>query len=303
MITIIGTGRVGSTLASQLAAEELDDITLIDIVKGLPQGEALDIGHMATQYAADVDLVGSNDYQALAGSDIVIVVAGLARRPDMTRMDLLNKNTGIIKQVAEQIKQHAPNSKVMMITNPMDVMTYVALKVTGFPTNRVFGMGGMLDSSRYRNLLAKTLGVSYSSVNGMVIGEHGESMTPLASRTSINGIPLKELLGEEKTKEAVEKTRKIAAEVIALKGATFYAPAQGVVKMVESIVKDKRCVYPVCTYLNGQYGVSDVCIGVPVVLGKNGIERIIEVPLEDSEKEYFMKGVQSIKAAISSIQI
>ncbi|MBI2183514.1 MAG: malate dehydrogenase [Thaumarchaeota archaeon] len=303
MITIIGTGRVGSTLASQLAAEELDDITLIDIVKGLPQGEALDIGHMATQYAADVDLVGSNDYQALAGSDIVILVAGLARRPDMTRMDLLNKNTGIIKQVAEQIKQHAPNSKVMMITNPMDVMTYVALKVTGFPTNRVFGMGGMLDSSRYRNLLAKTLGVSYSSVNGMVIGEHGESMTPLASRTSINGIPLKELLGEEKTKEAVEKTRKIAAEVIALKGATFYAPAQGVVKMVESIVKDKRCVYPVCTYLNGQYGVSDVCIGVPVVLGKNGIERIIEVPLEDSEKEYFMKGVQSIKAAISSIQI
>ncbi|MBI4258486.1 MAG: malate dehydrogenase [Thaumarchaeota archaeon] len=303
MITVVGTGRVGSTLASQLAAEELDDITLIDIVKGLPQGEALDISHMATQYAADVELVGSNDYEAMAGSDLVIVVAGLARRPDMTRMDLLNKNTSIIKQVSEQIKQHAPNSKVMMITNPMDVMTYVALKATGFPANRVFGMGGMLDSSRYRNLLAKMLGVSYASVHGMVIGEHGESMTPLASRTSVNGIPLKELLDQDKMKEAVEKTRKIAAEVIALKGATFYAPAQGVVKMVESIVRDKKCVYPVCTYLTGQYGVSDVCIGVPVVLGKNGVERVIEVILEGVEKESFLKGVQSIKAAVSSIQI
>ncbi len=301
MITIVGSGRVGSTIGSQLVTERVDDLTFIDIIQGLPQGEALDIGHMAAQYGSDVGVFGSNDYKAMAGSDLVIVVAGFARRPDMTRMDLLNKNAGIVKSVSEQIRQHAPNSMVMVVTNPMDAMTYVTLKATGFPPNRVFGMGGMLDSMRFRYLLAGMLGVSYSSVNAMVIGEHGESMTPLHSRASVNGIPLRELLSEEKVREAVEKTRKVAAEVIALKGATFYAPAQGVVKMVKSILEDQKCIFPVSSYLRGEYGLSDLCIGVPVVLAKNGVERIIELKLEGDEKESFMKGAQTIKTAISSL--
>jgi malate dehydrogenase len=303
MITIIGTGRVGSTIASQLAAEELADITLIDIVKGLPQGEALDIAHMAAQINVDVDVVGSNEYSALAGSDLVIVVAGFARRPDMTRMDLLNKNAAIVKQVSDQIRQNAPGSIVMMVTNPMDVMTYVALKVTGFPPNRIFGMGGMLDSSRFRHLLANSLGFSYSSVNAMVIGEHGEAMTPLASRASENGISIRDLLSEENIAEAVQKTRKVAAEVISLKGATFYAPAQGVVKMAEAIVKDKKCVLPVSAYLQGEFGVSGICIGVPAILGRGGVERVIELPLEGSERDSFLRGAQAIRSAISSLQL
>jgi len=303
MITIVGTGRVGSTIASQLAAEELADITLIDIVQGLPQGEALDIAHMAAQRNVDVDVVGSNEYSALAGSDLVIVVAGFARRPDMTRMDLLNKNAAIVKQVSDQIRQHAPGSMVMMVTNPMDVMTYVALKITGFPANRIFGMGGMLDSSRFRHLLAKSLGFSYSSVNAMVIGEHGEAMTPLASRASVGGISIKDLLSEANIAEAVEKTRKVAAEVISLKGATFYAPAQGVVKMAEAILKDRKSVFPVSAYLQGEFGVSGICIGVPAILGKGGVERVIELPLEGDERDSFLRGAQAIKSAISGLQL
>ncbi|MCS7116553.1 MAG: malate dehydrogenase [Nitrososphaerales archaeon] len=301
LITIIGSGRIGSTVATQIVAEGLDDVTLIDIIEGLPKGEALDIGQFSAARGTDVKVKGSNDYKDMAGSDIVIVSAGFPRKPGMTRMDLLNKNTEIIKQVSKEIAKYAPNSLVLMITNPLDVMTYVALKVTGFPTNRVFGMGGVLDSSRFRSILAEMLNIAPSSIQALVIGEHGESMLPLARYTSVCGIPILEILDEGKVKEAIERTRKIAAEVIALKGATVYAPAQSVVRMVDAILNDRKSVYPVSTYLNGQYGVNGICIGVPVVLGKDGVERIIELKLNDEERSIFMKGVETIKAAISSI--
>ncbi len=294
---------MGSTIAQLLAMEELDDLMLIDIVQGLPQGESLDIGHLAAQHGSDVEITGSNDYKDLAGSELVILAAGLARRPGMTRMDLLVKNTDIVKQVAGKIAEYAPSCKLLVVTNPLDVMTYVAYKTTGFHHQKVFGMGGMLDLSRFNHLLAAQLGVSRSSLHVQVIGEHGENMVPVPKYSSVFGIPLLELLGEERVRDAVEKTRKIAAEVIALKGATFYGPALGVVKMAKSVVKDKKNVFPVSSYLQGEYGVSGIYIGTPVVLGKEGVERIIELKLTEEERSIFLKGAEGIKSAIASINM
>jgi len=215
MISIIGSGRVGSTLAMILVQRNIDDVTLVDIIPNLPEGEALDLSHMASELGVDARISGSNDYSALKGSDIVVVTAGLARKPGMTRMDLLTKNAGIIKSVSQEVARYAPNCKLIMVTNPLDAMTLVALKASGFPKNRVFGMSGMLDLSRFKQLLADYLHVSRSSIDALVIGEHGESMTPLPSYTSVSGIPLRKLLSEQQIDEAIEKTRKVAAEVIA----------------------------------------------------------------------------------------
>ena len=303
MITIVGSGRVGSAIATQIVAERLDDVTLIDIIQGKPQGEALDLSHYSSQSGADLHIYGSNSFEDMRGSEIVVVTAGMPRTADMTRMDLLKKNYQIIKQVSQEIAKYAPNSKVLMVTNPLDVMTYVALKVTGFPKQRVFGMGGMLDSSRFKFLLAEMLGIAPSSIQALVIGQHGEAMVPLPRYSSVGGIPLLELLSEEKAKEAVEKTRKAAAQVIALKGATVFAPAQNVVRMLDSVLNDRKQVQPVSAYLEGEYGVNGVCIGVPAILGKDGIERIIELKLNDEERNEFMKGVEAIKSAIASIEL
>ncbi len=303
MIGLVGSGRVGSTLAMILVQRNVDDITLVDIIEGLPQGEALDLSHMAAEIGVDVKISGSNDYSALEGADIVVVTAGLARKPGMTRMDLLTKNSGIIKSVAEQVAKNAPNCVLIIVTNPLDAMVYVALKASKFPKNRVLGMSGMLDLSRFKELLSQSLGVSRASIDALVIGEHGESMTPLPSYTSVNGIPLTTLLSEQQIGDAIEKTRKVAAEVIKLKGATFYAPANGIARMVEAIHYDKKMVLPVSTYVEGEYGVSGICIGVPAILGKGGVERIIELNLTGSEKEWFDKGVGTLKEAISSLQL
>ena len=301
MITIIGSGRVGSTIASQLVAESVDDLLLVDIIDGLPQGEGLDLTHMASHYGSDVEVTGSNDYRDMTGSNLVIVPAGLARKPGMTRLDLLQKNTEIITKISEKIKEYAQKAIVMMITNPLDAMTYVALKTTGFPNNRVFGMGGMLDLARFTSLIAESLGVSYESVQSMVIGQHGEAMLPLPRFSSVGGIPLLDMIGEGEANELVEKTRKVAAQVIEMKGATFYAPAKSVADMVQSIVRDKKTVIPVSAYLNGEYGVRDLCIGVPVVLGNNGVERIIELKLNEQEQTQFMKGATALKSALGQI--
>jgi len=301
MISIIGSGRVGSTLAMLLVQRNVDDITLIDIIPDLPVGEALDLSHMASEIGVDRKIVGSNDYSALKGSDIVVVTAGLARKPGMTRMDLLMKNQGIIKSVSAEVAKYAPACNLIMVTNPLDVMTYVALKSTGFKKNRVFGMGGMLDISRFKQLLSDSLHISRSSIDAMVIGEHGESMTPLPSHTSVNGVPLKDLLSDQQIDEAIDKTRKIAAEVIAKKGATFYAPANGIARMIEAVHYDKKSLLPVCAYLEGEFGVSGLCIGVPAIIGSNGVERIIQFGLAGKEKESFEKGVSTLKEAIASL--
>lgn len=303
MIGLVGSGRVGSTLAMLLVQRNVDDITLVDIIEGLPQGEALDLSHMAAEIGADVKIKGSNDYSALSGADVVVVTAGLARKPGMTRMDLLTKNAGIIKSVSEQVAKYVPNCNLVMVTNPMDVMTYVALKTARFPKNRVFGMGGMLDLSRFKELLSQSLGVSRASINALVIGEHGESMTPLPSYTSVNGIPLTTLLSQQQISEAIERTRQVAAEVIKLKGATFYAPANGIARMVEAIHYDKKMLLPVSTYVEGEYGVSGICIGVPAIIGKNGVERIIQLEMTGTEKESFEKGAATLKEAVQSLQL
>ena len=301
MISIIGSGRVGSTVGMILVQRNVDDVNFVDIIPGLPEGEALDLSHMAAELGVDVKITGSNDYSSLRGSDLVIVTAGLARKPGMTRMDLLMKNSGIIKSVTAEVAKYAPESILIMVTNPLDAMAYVALKSTGFPKQRVFGMSGMLDLSRFKQLLSEELHLSRSSIDALVIGEHGESMTPLSSFTAVNGIPLKNMLSEQEIDGAIEKTRKVAAEVIAKKGATFYAPANGVARMVEAVKYDKKALLPVSAYLEGEYGLSGLFIGVPAIIGAGGVEKIVELELSGKEKESFDRGAATLKEAIAAI--
>ena len=304
MITIIGAGKVGGDAALFSALRNLDDqILLLDIVEGLPQGEAMDINHALSEQGIDVEIKGSNDYSDMKGSNIVVVVAGLGRKPGMTRMDLLQKNAGIVKSVVENIKKYADDSIIIPVTNPLDPMAYICYKVSGFERNRVFGMGGMLDLSRFKQFIHEATGHSRHSIRALVIGEHGENMLPLPRFSSVSGIPLTSLLSKEKIDELVQNTREVAAKVIELKGATVHAPGNGISAIIDSVVNGKKQVLPIATYLDGEYGYSDVTIGVPAVIGKNGVEKIIELDLNDEEKEIFNKGIESVKNAISCIQI
>ena len=304
MITIVGSGKVGSSMALQIAMKELDkNVLLLDIVQGLPQGEAMDITHLLAERGIDVHVKGSNDYGEMRGSDIVVIVAGVGRKPGMTRMDLLNTNASIVKDVAKKIAEYAKDCTIITVTNPLDPMTYVTLKVTNFKHNKVMGMGNMLDLSRFKSFIADATKLSEHSIQGLVIGEHGENMLPLIRYSSVSGIPLTKFLSNEKAKGVVENTRKVAAEVIALKGATIYAPANAVTHMADAIVKDRKEVMPVAAYLNGEYGVKDICIGVPAAIGANGVEQIIELELDAEEKMWFMKGVESVKSAVSGLAL
>ena len=303
MITIVGAGRIGGSVASNLILRELDDIMLVDVIKGLPQGEALDLGQMAASYGINVEINGSNNFADITGSDIIIVTAGLPRKPGMTRLDLLHKNSEIISDISQKILRYAPKSMVLMVTNPLDMMTYVTLKITGFSNNRVFGMGGTLDSARFRYFISKVLGVNRSSVEAMVIGMHGEFMLPLPKFSKVNGKPLTDIMEKKDIDKVVEMTRMTATEVIALKGGTIYAPSNAVGDMIESIIKDKKNVLPLSTYLNGEYNVSELCIGVPATLGKGGIQGITELQLESEEEIVFSKGVESLKKAILELNL
>ena len=304
MITIIGAGKVGGDAALFSALKKLDDqILLLDIVEGLPQGEAMDINHMLSEQGIDVEVKGSNDYSEMKGSDIVVVVAGSGRKPGMTRMDLLKINAGIVKNVVENIKQYANDSMIIPVTNPLDPMAYITHKVSGFEKNRVFGMGGMLDLSRFRQFIHEATGHSRDSIRALVIGEHGENMLPLPRFSSVSGVPLTSLISKEKADELIQNTKQVAAKVIELKGATVHAPGNAISAIIESVVRDRKQVIPVATYLDGEYGHSDVTIGVPAVIGKNGVEKIIELDLNDEEKQMFDKGVESVKSAISGIEI
>ncbi|MEM2543554.1 MAG: malate dehydrogenase [Nitrososphaerota archaeon] len=304
MITIIGAGRVGVAVAIHLAIKGLDDIMLIDIIEGLPQGEALDLTHMCATLGIDIDISGSNDYKDMSGSELVIVPAGFIRTADMSRLDLLYKNSEVIKAVSKGIKEYAPNSKVIMVTNPLDVMTYLAYKVTGFESNRVLGFSGLLDTSRYKSLIAKELGVAASTIYTTIIGEHGDTMVLLPRFTMVGGVPLESLIPKEKIQQIIERTKKMGAEIIKLKKwSASHAVGAGVATMAEAIIKDTKAVIPVSTYLQGEYGVSDVCVVVPAVIGKNGIEKIIELPLNDEERAAFLKSVETVKSAISQLKL
>lgn len=303
-ITIIGSGRVGASAALNCGLRELDrDILLLDIVQGLPQGEAMDINHQLSERGSDSVARGSNNYEDMRGSDFVVIVAGVGRKPGMTRMDLLKTNAGIVKDVASKIASYAKDATVIVVTNPLDPMTYLALKTIGAKKNKVMGMGGMLDLSRFKSFIQEATQISRDSIQAMVISEHGENMLPLTRFSSIGGIPLHEFISKEKATEIFEKTRKVAAEVIALKGATVYAPGNAVATMLESVIRDKKLVIPVSALLEGEYGVSDLCIGVPAVISAGGIERIIELKLDSFEREIFRKGVESVKEAIKALPL
>ncbi len=303
MISIIGAGRVGSTIALQLVLREVDDLHLIDVVEGLAKGQALDLSQMASGSDSDIKITGSDNYGSLNGSDLIIIPAGFARTPDMTRLDLLSKNQEIVKYASQKIKEFAPSAMVLIVTNPVDVMTYLALKITGFPRERVFGMGGLLDSLRFKNVISSILGISYRSVDTLVIGEHGENMVPLDRFSSSNGIPIRALISKKELEDAVLETRKSAAQVISLKGATTFAPSQAVATMVEAVVSDKKSLIPTSVLLEGEFGVSDICMGVPAILGAGGVERIIELELDVSEREQFAKGQASLIKAIGEMAI
>lgn len=304
MITIIGSGKVGGDAALFSALKRLDDqILLLDVAEGLPQGEAMDINHMLSEQGIDVEVRGSNNFEDMRGSKIVVVVAGSGRKPGMTRMDLLKINATIVKSVVENIKKYANDSVIIPVTNPLDPMAYITYKVSGFDKNRVFGMGGMLDLSRFRQFIHEATGHSRDSIRALVIGEHGENMLPLPRFSSVSGIPLSSFLPKQKLDELVQNTKQVAAKVIELKGATVHAPGNAISAMVEAVVRDRKQVIPVATYLDGEYGHSDVTIGVPAVIGKKGVEKIIELDLNAEEKQTFDAGIQSVKSAISGIQI
>ena len=304
MITIIGSGKVGGDAALFSALKRLDDqILLLDVAEGLPQGEAMDINHMLSEQGIDVEVKGSNNFADMKGSNIVVVVAGSGRKPGMTRMDLLKINATVVKSVVENIKKYANESMIIPVTNPLDPMAYVTYKVSGFDRSRVFGMGGMLDLSRFRQFIHEATGHSRDSIRALVIGEHGENMLPLPRFSSVSGIPLSSLLSKQKLDELVQNTKQVAAKVIELKGATVHAPGNAISAMIESVVRNRKQVIPVATYLDGEYGHTDVTIGVPAVIGKNGVEKIIELELNDEERQVFDTGIQSVKSAISGIQI
>ena len=304
MITIIGAGKVGGDAALFSALKQLDDqILLLDIAEGLPQGEAMDINHMLSEQGIDVEIKGSNNYEDMRGSNIVVVVAGAGRKPGMTRMDLLKINAGVVKDVVGNIKKYADDSLIIPVTNPLDPMAYITLKTSGFERNRVFGMGGMLDLSRFKQFIHEATNSSRNKIDALVIGEHGENMLPLTRLAKIDGKPLPDILSQEELDNIFTSTKNVAAEVIKLKGATVHAPGNAISAMIDNVVNDKKQVMPVSAHLDGEYGYSDVSIGVPTVLGKQGIEKIIELELNDNEKDWFEKGVKSVKDAISGVNV
>src|ERR671920_1655063 len=301
-ITIIGSGKVGASAALNCGLRELDDLLLLDIIHGLPQGEAMDINHQLSEIGSDCIARGSNNYEDMRDSKFIVLVAGVGRKPGMTRMDLLKTNAGIVKDIASKIANYSSHATLIVVTNPLDPMTYLALKNTGINRKKVMGMGGMLDLSRFKSFIQDATQVSRASIQAMVISEHGENMLPLIRFASIGGIPLNDFVSKEKSTEIFENTKNVAAEVISLKGATVYAPGNAVATMIEAVVKNKRSVIPVSALLEGEYGYEDVCIGVPAIVGKEGIQKIIELKLNNSEQNIFDKGINSIQEAIEALK-
>ncbi len=296
-ITIIGSGNVGATCAHWAASKELGDIVLIDVVEGVPQGKALDLMEAAPVEGFDCIITGTNDYRDTAGSDLVIITAGVARKPGMSRDDLLNTNAKIVSSCAQQAVKYSPETTIIVVTNPLDVMAHVALKASGLPPNRVMGMAGVLDSARFRTFIALELGVSFEDVSAFVLGGHGDNMVPLVRYSYAGGIPIEKLIPGERIKAIVERTRKGGAEIIDyLKtGSAYYAPAASVIQMAEAILKDKKRILPVAAYLQGEYNQNDIYFGVPVILGKGGVEKIIEVDLNGDELEAMAKSIESVR--------
>ncbi len=302
-VSVIGAGNVGATTAHLIAQKELADVVLVDIIKGVPQGKALDMAEAAPIDRFDAKISGTNDYAEISDSDIVVVTAGLPRKKGMDRLDLLHKNAKIIKGVSENIAKYSPATVVIMVTNPVDVMAYHAWKITGFPKNRVIGQAGVLDSARFAAFIAMELDVSVEDISAMVLGGHGDEMVPLPRFTTVSGIPVTELLPAETIDRLIQRTRKGGSEIVCLlkTGSAFYAPATAVTRMVEAILKDKKRILPCSAHLKGEYGIEDVYIGVPVKLGADGIEEIIELKLTPSELTALQESARVYKKGISNL--
>ena len=306
-IALIGAGQIGGTLALLAGLKELGDIVLFDIADGIPQGKALDIAEAAPVEGFDAKVSGASDYSAIAGADVVIVTAGVPRKPGMSRDDLLGINLKVMEAVGAGIKQHAPNAFVICITNPLDAMVWALQKSSGLPTNKVVGMAGVLDSARFRHFLAEEFNVSVEDVTAFVLGGHGDDMVPSVRYSTVAGIPLTDLVKmgwttQEKLDAMITRTRGGGGEIVNLlkTGSAFYAPASSAIAMAESYLRDKRRVLPAAAYLNGQYGVKDTYVGVPVIIGKNGVEKIVEVTLDASEKAMFTKSVASVQTLVDA---
>jgi malate dehydrogenase len=305
-ITVVGAGNVGATTAQRVAEKELaNTVVLVDVVEGIPQGKGLDQWQSAPIEGFDSRIVGTNGYDETAGSDIVIITAGIARKPGMSRDDLLNTNAGIVKQVSEQVKKTSPNAIVIVVSNPLDVMCYVAKEVTGFPRERVLGMAGVLDTARYRGFLAEALDVSVRDIQAMVLGGHGDTMVPLISYTSVSGIPVTQLMERAKLDAIVDRTRNGGAEIVKhLKtGSAYYAPSAGAVQMAEAIVNNQRRILPCAAWLDGEYGMKGLFLGVPCKLGRNGLEKIIEVELTADERAALAKSADAVREPMRAVKL
>ncbi len=296
-ITLIGAGQIGGTLAHLISIKELGDVVLFDVAEGFAKGKALDIAQSTSVDGFNINLTGTSNYKDTKDSDVIIITAGVPRKPGMTRDDLLETNLKIIKQVGEGIKNASPNAFVICITNPLDIMVMALQKYSGLPTNKVVGMAGILDSSRFKYFLSQELKVSVKKINTLVLGGHGDTMVPMPHHTTVNGKPLKELIKSDRLESIIERTRKGGAEIIKFlqKGSAFYAPAASGVQMAESYLKDLKQTLPCAAYLNGEYGVNDLYAGVPVIIGKKGVEKIIEINLSDVEKEQFNLSIQAVR--------
>lgn len=301
MISIIGAGKIGSSAAFNILRFRISDVVLVDIVENLAYGEALDMMQAAPAIEFDGKVRGTSDFSEMEGSEIVVITAGEARKSGMTRLDLMNKNATIVESIVKEVVRYAPNCKLMLVTNPVDIMTYVAYKESGFERNRVFGMGNILDAMRFRSYIAMELNVSREDIRALVIGEHGDSMVPLINYASVSGIPITDLLKKEQIERIVNLTRTSGSDVIKLKASTTFAPAAVIAIMADAILRGRNRVMGVSTYLQGEYGFSDVSVGVPVILGRNGIERILELKLRRETKEHLEKSVSIIKEAIKKL--
>ena len=284
-VTVVGAGNIGGTTALHLAMRNFADVVLVDIVEGLPQGKALDILESGPIIRFDSNVVGTNSYQETAGSDVVVITSGKPRQPGMSREDLLNENQGIVQSVTEQLVEHSPNCVIVVVANPLDAMCHVALETSGFPRERVVGMAGILDTARYRTFIAQELEVSVRDVFALVLGGHGDNMVPLPSMATVNGVSITELLSQDRVEAIVQRTRQGGGEIVELlgSGSAFYAPAAAIVEMVDAILLDQKRILPCATYLQGEYGIDDLYVGVPIKLGAGGIEEIIQLNLTDEE--------------------
>jgi malate dehydrogenase len=304
-VSIIGAGMVGHTTAHWLVAEEVADLVLVDIIEKMPMGKALDLTQAGPIRGADVRIVGSNGYEDTTDSDVVVIIAGVARKPGMTREQLLDTNAGIVRGVVEQVTRYSPQACLLVVTNPLDAMTYLAYKVSGFPRQRVVGESGALDSTRFRAFIAMEVGVSVEDTHGIVIGAHTDKdMVPLPRLAQVGGVPLAQLVSKDRVEAIVARTRRGGAEITELMGASaFFAPGAAIAQMVEAIVRDKKRLVPCSVYLDGEYGERDICIGVPVVLGAGGVERIIELPLDDRERAAFKASAAAVREHLGALKL